>query len=123
MGLNNPDLDFLEWVDDDAGQDPEILLLFWDSFPGIPSSEELIILKRKAKEQFPISQYPQANFPLARKKKKPLMAWNPAMVRAVEAQALERGVNPWEVVKIRKKSWQIGLRKLRARHPHLHKKG
>ena len=116
--LGVAELEFFEWLDDDdGGQDLEVLLQAFNSFPGYPTPEEFEILKAKMLELFPVRQSHQVNLPLARKKKKPLMSWNPARVRQVEKQALERGVNPWEIVQIRKKSWQIGLRKLRARQP------
>ena len=119
MGHNNLDLDvltFLEWADDDE-QDPEILLAAFLAFPGIPTATELGILKRRIKEQFPPGKVEST--PL-KKRKKAGMVWNVARVQEVEARAIKRGVEPWEVVEIKKKSWQIGLRKLRAT---LHKKG
>ena len=118
MGHNNLDLDiltFLDWADDDE-QDPEILLAAFLAFPGYPTATELGILKRRIKEQFP--QKAEAK-PL-KKRKKAGMVWNVARVQEVEARAIKRGVEPWEVVEIREKSWKIGLRKLRAT---LHKKG
>ena len=103
----------LDWADDDGGQDPEILLAFWDSFPGFPSLEEMAILKRRAKEQFPISHAPPAK-PL--KKRKRVRHGSGRMLRESKkwtSRARRRLVlPPWEVVGIRKKSWQIGLTKI-----------
>ena len=116
--LGVAELEFFEWLDDDdGGQDPYLLLDFWLAFPGIPSLEELAILKRKVKDQFPPAKVEAK--PL-KKRKKAGMVWNVARVQEVEARAEELGLHPWEVVEIRKKSWEIGLRKLRAT---LHKKG
>ena len=114
---NSLDLDiltFLEWADDDE-QEPEILIQAFLAFPGYPTATEFGILKRRLKEKFP----PVESKPI-KKRKKAGMVWNVARVREIEARAIKRGVEPWEVVEIRKKSWQIGLRKLRAT---LHKKG
>ena len=119
MGHNNLDLDvltFLEWADDDE-QDLEILLAAFLAFPGYPTVTELGILKRRIKEKFPPGKVEAKPI---KKRKKAGMVWNVARVREVEARAAERGLPPWEVVEIKKKSWQIGLRKLRAT---LHKKG
>ena len=116
---NSLDLDvlmFLEWADDDE-QDPEILLAAFLAFPGYPTPTELGILKRRIKEKFPPAKVEAK--PL-KKRKKAGMVWNVARVQEVEARAEELGLHPWEVVEIRKKSWEIGLRKLRAT---LHKKG
>ena len=93
VGHNNLDLAeqeelLLDWADDDE-QDYKILLAFWDSFPGFPSEEELEILKRKAKEQFPISHAPPAK--PSRNRKKAGMVWNVARVQEVEARAIKRG--------------------------------
>ena len=118
---NSLDLDiltFLEWADDDE-QDPEILLAAFLAFPGYPTATEFGILKRRMKEKFPPGKQAVEANPL-KKRKKAGMVWNVARVHEVEARARKRGVEPWEVVEIRKKSWQIGLRKLRAT---LHKKG
>ena len=106
---------FLDWVDDDAGQDPEILIAAFLAFPGYPTATELGILKRRMKELFPPGKVEEK--PTVKRRKQVGMSWNAARVRQVEKQALERGVNPWEIVQIRKKSWQIGLRKLRAKAP------
>ena len=92
------------------------LYRLFSPFQGIQRLTEFGILKRRLKEKFP--QKVESN-PL-KKRKKAGMVWNVARVREVEARAIKRGVEPWEVVEIRKKSWQIGLRKLRAT---LHKKG
>ena len=108
--------DFIDWCDDAEGQDLEILLAGYNAFPGIPTLAELVILKREMAKLFPVGEA-QRPAPTLRKRPKPLMAWNAARVRQVEKQALERGVDPWEVVEIKKKSWQIGLRKLRAKAP------
>ena len=112
--LDLAELEFFEWLDDDE-QDLEILLAAFLAFPGYPTATELGILKRRINEKFP----PAEAKPI-KKRKKAGMVWNVARVREVEARAIKRGVEPWEVVEIRKKSWQIGLRKLRAT---LHKKG
>ena len=114
MGHNNLDLDvliFLEWVDDDE-QDPEILLAAFLAFPGYPSATELGILKRRMNELFPpvkVAVKP------SKKRTKVGMFWTNESVQKVTARAEKLGLHPWEVVEIKKKSWQIGLRKLRAK--------
>ena len=117
VGHNNLDLDvliFLEWVDDDE-QDPEILLAAFLAFPGYPTATELGILKRRMKELFPPGKVEEK--PTVKRRKQVGMAWNAAKVQEVEARAEKLGLPPWEIVQIRKKSWQIGLRKLRAKAP------